>query len=299
METSAGHGSLLNALTAAPLRAETQAGFSRMTPLRHTPLVLLAVALSGAWTTAWPGHAGGASRLPAATPHIPDIPRADVGRIFGNVVISSALTAKRPRFRIYTEAGPGAVPPPPPRSDIPSELRNVVVYLGGNGRAGSDLAQAGTIAAATLDSMRRGVMAQTQERFEPHVLSLLQDGRVDFPNRDDVYHNVFSLSRVKTFDLGRYPTGSSKSVTFTKPGVVQVFCHIHSDMSGIVFVLPNPFFARPDTVGSYAIDDIPVGDYTIVGWHERTKPVSLRVHVAAGQTTRVDFNLPLERPPEP
>lgn len=253
-----------------------------MTPLRSSALALVAVTAA----VAWPRHVSGA-------------PRADVGRIAGTVEISSALTAKRPRFRIYADAGPGAVPPPGAHSDIPSELRNVVVYLGGVGAGARELAAATTVPAPTLDSMRRGVMSQTQERFAPHVLSILQGGRVDFPNNDDVYHNVFSLSSVRTFDLGRYPTGNSKSITFTKPGVVQVFCHIHSDMSGIVFVLPNPFFARPDSSGSYVIDNVPAGDYTIVGWHERTKPVALRVHVVPGETARVDFNLPLERPPEP
>jgi len=133
----------------------------------------------------------------------------------------------------------------------------------------------------------------------PHVLSIMRGGRVDFPNADDIYHNVFSLSSTRTFDLGRYPTGSSKSVTFNKPGVVQVFCHIHSDMSGIVFVLPNPFFARPDSAGTYAIENVPAGEYTLIGWHERTKPVAVKVRVTAGGTARVDFNLPLERPPEP
>lgn len=243
--------------------------------------VLLPVVAAGSWT-----HAA----------HLaPPAPRAAAGRIVGTVEISTALTAKRPRFRIYADAGPNAVPPPAPNDNVATELRNVVVYLGG--RASDALASA-TLEPATLDSMRHGVMSQTQERFEPHVLAILQGGRVDFPNNDDVYHNVFSLSSVRTFDLGRYRTGSSKSVTFAKAGVVQVFCHIHSDMSGIVFVLPNPFFARPDSAGSYAIENVPPGDYTIVGWHERTKPVSLKVRVVAGETAKVDFNLPLERPPE-
>ena len=225
-------------------------------------------------------------------------PRADVGRIIGTVEVSSALTARRPRFRIYNDAGPGAVPPPAPRSDIASELHNVVVYVGGDGR-GARLASAHGLSESLLDSLRHGVMSQTQETFTPHVLSIMRGGRVDFPNADDVYHNVFSLSRTRTFDLGRYPTGSSKSVTFGKPGVVQVFCHIHSDMSGIVFVLPNPFFARPDSAGTYTIENVPAGEYTLIGWHERTRPVAVKVRVTAGTTARIDFNLPLERPPEP
>src|SRR5207244_4196054 len=95
------------------------------------------------------------------------------------------------------------------------------------------------------------------------------------------------------FDLGRYPKGDSRSVTFTRAGTVQVFCHIHSDMNGVVLVLPNPYFASPGDDHRFVIDEVPEGDYTIVGWHERIKPVTRRIHVAAGQTTSVDFNIPL------
>jgi hypothetical protein len=139
-------------------------------------------------------------------------------------------------------------------------------------------------------------MSQRDERFAPHVLPVLQGTTVDFPNDDDVYHNVFSLSSAAGkggFDLGRYPKGASKSWTFDKAGTVQVFCHIHSDMSAVVLVLPNPFFASPDDAHRFAIDDVPDGDYTIVGWHERIRPITRKIHVAAGQTTTVDFNIPL------
>jgi hypothetical protein len=136
-------------------------------------------------------------------------------------------------------------------------------------------------------------MRQDDERFMPHVLPILRGTTVDFPNADDVFHNVFSLSSARTFDLGRYPQGSAKSVTFEKSGIVQVFCHIHSDMSAVILVLDSPHFAQPATSGRYAIDDVPPGEYTVVGWHERIKPVTRTVRVVAGQTARLDFNIPL------
>jgi plastocyanin len=142
----------------------------------------------------------------------------------------------------------------------------------------------------------RATMAQRDERFLPHVLPVVQGTIVDFPNEDDVYHNVFSLSSAAGkggFDLGRYPKGASKSWTFDRAGTVQVFCHIHSDMTAVVLVLGNPFFASPDESRHYSIDGVPEGDYTVVGWHERIKPVTRKVHVTAGQTTTVDFNIPL------
>ena len=207
------------------------------------------------------------------------------GRIQGTVVISTALSARRPQFRIYAEPGSGATPSAGPRDPIAAEVRNVVIYL--------DDAPARVTEHPTR---ARNTMAQHDERFVPHVLPIVQGTTVDFPNEDDVYHNVFSLSSAAGkggFDLGRYPKGSSKSWTFDRAGTVQVFCHIHSDMSAVVLVLANTFFASPDDSRRFTIDDVPEGDYTIVGWHERIKPITRRVHVTAGETATVDFNIPL------
>ena len=215
--------------------------------------------------------------------------RVGTGRIEGTVEISSSLSVRRPQFRIYSDPGRGSVPPPPTPDPALAELHNVVVYLEGDTSAlpASD---------ALIDRHHRGKMAQHDEHFVPHVLPVMQGATVDFPNDDDVFHNVFSLSSAAGpggFDLGRYPKGSSRSVTFQKPGTILVFCHIHSDMSAVVLVLANPYFASPDDEHHFVIDDVPEGDYTIVGWHERIVPVTRRVHVVAGQTASVDFNIPL------
>jgi hypothetical protein len=74
---------------------------------------------------------------------------------------------------------------------------------------------------------------------------------------------------------------------------VQVFCHIHSDMSAVVLVLDNPFFTIPVAPGRYAIDGVPAGEYRLVAWHERIKPIVRTVRVRAGQTTILDLNVPL------
>jgi len=222
--------------------------------------------------------------LVAASP--PRRPRPATGRIQGTVEISTVLSTRRPQFRPYAEPGTGSTPPAPPRDPIAAELKNVVIYLDAPG-----LADPAKIAA-------HATMAQHDERFTPHVLAIPQGSTVDFPNDDDVYHNVFSLSAATGrggFDLGRYPKGTSKSWTFDRPGTVKVFCHIHSDMSAVILVLPNPFFATPDDAHHFTLDDVPEGDYTIVGWHERITPIVRHVRVTAGQTTNVDFNIPLPR----
>jgi plastocyanin len=215
-------------------------------------------------------------------------PKRATGRIEGTVEISSALSSRRAPFRIYSEPGSGSTPPAPAADPIAAELRNVVVYLDADSTHLPISLRPGTT--------HRGVMTQRDERFVPHVLPVVQGSVVDFPNEDDVFHNVFSLSGAagaNGFDLGRYPKGNSRSVTFAHPGTVKVFCHIHSDMSAVVLVLPNPFFATPDESHRFTIDDVPEGDYVIVGWHERIHPITRRIHVVAGQTATVDFNIPL------
>lgn len=201
---------------------------------------------------------------------------AATGRIEGEVVISTALSNRRPRFRIYSDPGPGSRPP----AAETNEIRNVVLYVQ-------------NAPATDADPSAHASMAQDDERFVPHVLPIVRGTTVEFPNADDVFHNVFSLSSARTFDLGRYPKGSAKSVTFDQSGIVQVFCHIHSDMSAIVLVLDNPYFAQPTLTGRYSIENVPPGEYTVVGWHERIKPLRRTVKVVAGETARLDFDIPL------
>ena len=204
------------------------------------------------------------------------------GRIEGSITLSRSLTSRRPRFRMYAGDGISALPPEQPEVD---ERANVVVYLASHADDAREEAAGPTPPHA--------LMHQAFERFSPHVLPIVRGTTVEFPNDDAVFHNVFSLSSAKTFDLGRFPRGHSKALVFDRPGVVQLFCHIHADMSAIILVLDSPLFARGDATGHYAMEHIPPGDYTIVGWHERIRPVSRSVHVEAGKASVVDFDIPL------
>ena len=130
-------------------------------------------------------------------------------------------------------------------------------------------------------------LAQKDQMFAPRVVAIAAGGAVDFPNQDPIYHNVFSVSPAKRFDLGKYPRGSSRSVVFQKPGIVNVFCDIHSDMSAFIVVVPKSAWARPAADGHYAIKGLPAGRYTLQWWHPDFTGGSATVEVSAdGETTQ-------------
>ena len=212
-------------------------------------------------------------------PQPPAAPAREQGRIEGRVRVGRALDQRRPRFRVYADAGTPAVAP---KDADASPLRGVVVWLEGVPRP----------AHAGASSPAAARMEQKDERFSPRVLPVLTGTTVGFPNTDPIFHNVFSLSGAKAFDLGRYPRGETRSVRFDRPGVVQVFCHIHSDMRAVVLVLDTPAFAVPDDDGRWALD-VPPGEYTLVAWHERARPIRRTVRVTAGGTLVEDVDIPI------
>jgi len=200
------------------------------------------------------------------------------GQITGRVTLSAAIASRKMRFRLYADLGPGAVAK---RATADSnEMANVVIYL--EGLRGNPAA-----------SGSAGVITQREEVFSPHVLPVVTGATVEFRNEDDYFHNVFSLAKAKQFDLGRFPKGQSKSVRFDKPGIVQVFCHIHADMSAVVLVLDHGWFGVPDAQGDYHIDGVPPGEYRLVAWHERARRVTRAVRVVAGESTVLDVSIPI------
>jgi plastocyanin len=126
--------------------------------------------------------------------------------------------------------------------------------------------------------------------FRPRVLAIQVGTTVRFPNLDNLYHNVFSYSAARRFDLGRYPHGESKEVTFDRAGRVDVFCEIHEHMRAFVVVVDNPHFARAEEDGRFSIPRVPPGRYTLVAWREGFEPVRREVDVgASGARVDVEF----------
>jgi plastocyanin len=167
----------------------------------------------------------------------------------------------------------------PAERDQPDRLRSVV-YLEAAPRGAFEQTEAG-----------RAVMDQRNETFVPHVLAITTGTIVDFPNSDRIYHNVFSLSKPRSFDLGRYAVGRSKSVRFDRPGIVRVFCDIHSHMSAFILVFSHPFFAVTDADGRYRIDNIPPGTYNVVAWNEGLASEPRPAVVPDGGAAELDFSL--------
>lgn len=194
------------------------------------------------------------------------------GRVTGSVklrVVSWAPSGAT----AYERRSVGPRPKPQP------ELRNVVIFF-------ADLP-------ATKGAPIQTSIAQRDEQFVPHVVAVTTGSSVAFPNDDPFFHNVFSLSRGASFNLGRYPSGASRSRVVLRPGVIKVFCEIHSHMSAVIRVFDHPWFTVPSEEGVFAIDNVPAGNYTLAAWHERSGERRDRVTIRPGATTRVTLTLPV------
>ena len=122
--------------------------------------------------------------------------------------------------------------------------------------------------AAHAAPLPHALVDQRDKTFQPHVSVVTRGTTVRFPNDDSVFHNVFAFFQAKKFDLGMYPRGASKSVTFDKPGLVVLLCNVHSDMSAYIMVVDTPYYAVADAQGRFHLLDVPPGTYTLHAWHE-------------------------------
>jgi plastocyanin len=133
-------------------------------------------------------------------------------------------------------------------------------------------------------------LVQKDKRFHPSLLVIPAGGKVEFPNRDPFFHNVFSLFEGKRFDLGLYESGSTRVVQFDKPGISFIFCNIHSQMNAVVVAVATPYYAVSDERGDVSFPSVPPGRYTMDVFHPAVSPESLHsltreVTIAPGETT--------------
>lgn len=197
----------------------------------------------------------------------------DAGRIEGTIRFEG-LQASSPRLSPYAgrlggEAGEAAPPPP--------SVGEIALYL-------ADLRPR----PAAADTLPRPQLRQVSVRFDPRVLAIPVGTTVDFPNLDPVFHNVFSYSPAKRFDLGRYGKNKSKAVRFDTPGLVKVFCDVHASMSAYILVVDTSFVVQPDPSGNFAIDGVPEGHHRMTVWHPDRGEQVLEIEVGNG-TTHVEI----------
>jgi plastocyanin len=174
----------------------------------------------------------------------------------------------------------------PGEDQLAFERRHVVIYL--------DEAIPAAPVTATL--------AQRNRQFVPDLVVVPAGSAVSFPNIDPIFHNVFSLSKPKSFDLGNYANGQTRTVTFSKAGIVLVNCHLHTNMTAAIVVTPNACFARSGEDGHFELRNVPAGRHTVVAWHKAAGFFRKTIDVREGHPPVLEFSIPLSEngdPPAP
>jgi plastocyanin len=140
-------------------------------------------------------------------------------------------------------------------------------------------------------SLPKKEVAQKDLAFLPPLLPVQVGTRVEFPNLDDTYHNIFSYSPAKRFDLGRYRPEERPipSEVFDKPGLVTLRCEIHEHMRGLILVLDTPYFGLTEADGRFRLSGLPSGHYTLKAWIDSKTTRQQLVELKSGATAHVDF----------
>lgn len=194
---------------------------------------------------------------------------------FGQAVVEGTVRLPKP------SAG-ALVPPRYPNQTVqpgPADPPAAVVYL-----------ESAAATAAVTPVPRPARMAQRNQQFAPGLLPIQRGTVVEFPNLDDLYHNVFSYSKAKRFDLGRYRKDEKPaSQVFDKAGAVRLSCEIHSHMQGVILVLDTPYFQKTDAEGRYRLEGLPSGKYLLKAWISEREVYERPVELAPDARLRIDF----------
>lgn len=176
----------------------------------------------------------------------------------GTIIIERKLTrwsvtASAPSYQRGVAVELGASPAQDP---LAFERSHVVVYLEG---------KPSTPVNTSADPVTIG---QQDRQFVPDLVVVPAGSTVSFPNLDAIFHNVFSLSKPRSFDLGNYPKGQTRKIVFPTPGVVYVYCHLHPNMAASIVITPNQWSSKVDGDGQFHLAEVPPGKYTAVAWHK-------------------------------
>lgn len=213
---------------------------------------------------------------------------AGAQNITGTVLIKKRLTRRSvtPTVSVYQRGTPVKLGKDADDDPLAYERSRVVIYLEGPANPGADVANAAP------------QIQQLDRRFSPDLVVVPVGSTVSFPNMDPIFHNIYSLSKPKEFDLGSYDKGETRKVQFPKPGIVDVYCHLHPNMAATIVVTPNRWYAKSDREGQYRIPDVPPGQYTIVAWHKSAGFFRKTIVVEAGRDLVADFFIPIDDDPK-
>ena len=199
----------------------------------------------------------------------------------GRVTITQRLTKASLR-PVATAYGRGVLVEPKkgPENLTASELDRIAIYIESEQPLSAEPVTA--------------VIEQRDRQFVTQTVVIPQGSEVSFPNFDPIFHNVFSLSKARSFDLGNYSKSQTRIVKFRKPGFVKVYCHLHPDMRAVVVVTPNDRATKPDALGAYQISNIPAGEHTLIVWHPSAGFFRRTLSLGDNESAVVDFEIPVE-----
>jgi plastocyanin len=200
--------------------------------------------------------------------------------IDGTIIVQHKLTKSRvtPTASLYERGVSISLGSDQQQDPLAYERTHVVIYLEGESATGEVV----------------GELGQKDRRFSPDLVVVPMGSTVSFPNFDPIFHDVFSLSKAKSFDLGNYAQDHTRGVTFSKPGIVFVNCHLHANMAAVIVVTPNRWSTKADTSGHFTLPQVPPGKYTIVAWHKTAGFFRKTIQVSGSGHAHVEFYIPLD-----
>jgi plastocyanin len=207
---------------------------------------------------------------------------AVAGDVIGHALVTKRLTKRVLSPIVYNLRGTAA-PAARPDTEPVNEFDRMVIILDG-----------GKLPPKPPVDV---VLNQQGSRFDPELIVVPTGSTVQFPNLDPIFHNVFSLSKARKFDLGYYPRGQSRSVKFNDAGVVQVYCHIHANMYAAIVVTASPWYVKPGSDGGFSFSNVPPGRYRLTVWHKIAGYRKLDVAVPETGNVEVNISVPVDMEP--